>query len=468
MTTISFPKDFIWGTATSSYQVEGAIAVDDRQESVWDAFCRVPGAIANDDDGTVAVDHYHRLDEDVDLIAALGVSHYRFSIAWPRVMRSDGTVNPRGLDFYDRLVDRLLEVGVEPWVTLFHWDLPTSLPGGWLSRSTAQAMVDYALAAHERLADRVRIWTTLNEPWCSSLLSYAGGEHAPGHTDGGEGLLAAHHHLLAHGLTARALREVDPDATLGITLNIGEAIPDVVDDPADVDAARRVDATLNRLWLDPIFKGHYPADLIHDAGPLWPEHAIHDGDLDIISTPIDVVGINYYTTSVVRARRDGDGPVEPRVVRGRTLGAANPLAPEVVTVPRALPVTDMGWEIEADGLRRILTRVDRMWTGPAGVWLAVTENGAACRDDVVVDARVVDDDRISYVSRHLAAVHAAREDGVDVRGYFLWSLIDNFEWAAGYAKKFGIVSVDDRLDRHPKKSFEWYSEVCRSGEVAGN
>lgn len=461
MSTVRFPEGFRFGTATSSFQIEGAADVDGRRPSIWDVFCDVPGAIEGGDDGRVGVDHYHRYREDVDLIADLGLDTYRFSVSWPRVM--DGArVNERGMDFYSRLVDALLEKNVTPWLTLYHWDLPASLPGGWTERDTAHRFVDYALAVHERLGDRVDIWTTLNEPWCSSFLSYAGGAHAPGHTDPREAVRAAHHLLLAHGLATQALREVArPGAELGITLNFTPVTP-ASDDPADVSVARRVDGTANRFFVHPIFTGEYPADVRADLAPYWDDDLVADGDLAAISAPIDVLGVNYYATEVLRATRPGEA-LPPPDVRRRRLASPHPAAPDAVHVPRDLPRTDMGWEVDPDGLRRVLGWLQRTYTGPAQVPMVITENGAAYDDVVSADGTIDDQDRIGYIREHLAAVHAALAQGADVRGYLLWSLLDNFEWAFGYGKRFGIVAVDDAMNRTPKSSAAWYGGVARSG-----
>lgn len=463
MSTLRFPEGFRWGTATASFQVEGAPDEGGRRPSIWDEFCDVPGAIAGGDDGRRGVDHYHRYREDVALMARLGYGTYRFSVSWPRVMNGNRP-NPEGMDFYSRLVDELLEAGIDPWLTLYHWDLPASMPGGWTNRDTAYRFVDYALAVHARLGDRVNTWTTLNEPWCSSFLSYAGGEHAPGHTQPREAVRAGHHLLLAHGLGTQALREVlHPEATLGITLNFTPTSP-ATDDPADVDVARRLDGTANRFFIHPILTGEYPSDVRADLDQWWDADLVADGDLVAISAPIDVLGVNYYTTSLVRAARPGED-LAPRVVRGRQMGVPDVAATDAVHVSRGLPVTDMGWEVEADGLRRLLLWIHRTYTGSAGVPLVITENGAAYPDEIGPDGRIDDADRIGYVRDHLVAVHAAIEEGADVRGYLLWSLLDNFEWAWGFDKRFGIVAVDAEMNRTPKASAEWFSSVIRNGVV---
>ena len=449
--TIEFPSGFLLGSATSAYQIEGAAAEDGKQDSIWDVFCRVPGAIANGEDGTVACDHYHRYADDAKLLGDLGMNTYRFSVCWPRVLDGD-RVNAKGMDFYSRLVDELLAHGVEPWLTLYHWDLPAALPGGWPERDTAKRFVDYALAVHSRLGDRVRTWTTLNEPWCSAFLGYAAGVHAPGQTDPVAAVRSVHHLLLAHGWTVQALRDADPSATLGITLNFTPALP-ASDSAADVDVARRVNGTANRIFVEPITTGHYPSDVRDDLAALWPDDLVADGDLAAISTPIDVLGVNYYTTNVFGAGAPSTAPT-PHIS-----------APDAVQVIRDLPLTDMGWEIEPSGLRDLLTWLHTTYTGPVGTYLVVTENGAATDDHPDAAGCVDDADRIDYLRQHLAAVREAIEAGADVRGYLAWSLLDNFEWAEGYGKRFGLVRVDADLRRIPKASARWFAEVARTGRL---
>lgn len=450
--SIQFPKGFGFGSATSSYQIEGAVAEDGREDSIWDVFCRRPGAVANGEDGAVACDHYHRYRQDVALMADLGLRSYRFSVAWPRVLNGD-VVNAAGMDFYSRLVDELLAHDITPWLTLYHWDLPASIDGGWTARDTAKRFVDYAVAVHDRLGDRVRTWTTLNEPWCSAFLGYASGHHAPGQQDPVSSIMAAHHLLLAHGWTIQALREADPQAQLGITLNFTPAIP-ASDDPADIDVARRIDGTANRIFVEPIITGRYPDDVVADLAGLWPDDLVADGDLAAISAPIDLLGVNYYTTNVFRAGAASASPT-PHIS-----------APAAEQVIRDLPVTAMGWEVEPDGLRRLLERLHTEYTGPAGVGLVVTENGSAY-DDRPDTAGYVDDTatRLAYLRSHLQAVHQAMQAGADVRGYLAWSLMDNFEWAFGYDKRFGIVAVDAQLARIPKASARWFGRVAATGTV---
>ncbi len=464
MTTLTFPADFIWGAATSAYQIEGAVADDGRTDSIWDVFCREPGAIADGEDGTVAVDHYHRYAEDVVQLAALKLDAYRCSVSWSRVLRPDGQPNQAGLDFYSRLVDKLLAAGITPWLTLFHWDLPSWLPGGWTNRDTARRFADYAALMHQALGDRVRHWTTLNEPWCSAFLGYGSGEHAPGHTDPGEAVRAAHHLLLAHGLAIRALRAADSTATLGLTLNFTPVQPADPDSAADIDLARRIDGTANRLFIEPALLGAYPVDVLADLAPWWPVKLIAEGDLATINAPIDVLGVNYYTTSQVRAPRAGE-VVAAESVRGRQRPSPHVTAPEAVSVPRDLPLTGMGWEVDPDGLYQLLLRLSREYTSSKGISLMITENGAAYDDAPGVDGFVDDQNRVGYLRSHLAACHRAIEAGVDLRGYLVWSLMDNFEWSHGYQQRFGILRVDEQLRRLPKASALWYRRIAETGTL---
>ncbi len=448
------PADFVIGTATAAYQIEGARHEDGRADSIWDTFSHTPGAIAGGDTGDVACDHYHRYAEDVALMKRLGLQTYRFSTSFARVCPDGRTVNTAGLDFYERLVDELLGAGIGPWLTLYHWDLPQALEdvGGWTNRDVVGRFTDYALAVHDRLGDRVPTWTTLNEPWCSAFLGYTAGVHAPGRTSPADGLAAAHHLLLSHGTAIRALRERDPSLELGITLNF--TVPDPLDptDPRDVDAARRVDAQMNRVFLDPIFRGAYPEDLLDDVRGLGLEDHVRDGDLDVISTPIDVLGVNYYNGEAV-GHRPPASSLRDNANGGRPTRSPLPAADSSFRHPRGLPVTAMDWEIQPDGLTRLLVRLHEEYTGPAGVDLNVTENGAAFEDAADEDGFVDDRGRTAYLRAHLAATLDARDAGVPVRGYFAWSLLDNFEWSWGYDKRFGIVRVDyETQQRTPKAS----------------
>lgn len=468
-TKVSFPHDFVWGMATASYQIEGAVAEDGRTPSIWDTFSHLPGAVLNDDNGDVACEHYHRMPADVALLADLGATSYRFSVAWPRVRPDAGPVNAAGLAFYDRLVDELLSHGIAPWLTLYHWDLPQVLEdaGGWTNRDTAHRFVEYAVSVHEALGDRVPTWTTLNEPWCSAFLGYSAGHHAPGRQEGAAGLVAGHHLLLAHGLATRELRDRGADR-LGLSLNLTVPDPSDPSDPVDVDAARRIDGLHNRFFLDPIFRGSYPSDVLEDTAALtWQDRpwldVVRDGDLDVISSPIDVLGVNYYHGNEVSGhpRTDvvGIGADHPARV------ALSPFpGSEHVTFPsRGLPLTDMGWEIQPDGLHRLLRRLHDDYPH---LPIHLTETGAAFDDRLDDEGRVHDPDRIAFLDAYLRAVHQAIEEGVDVRGFFQWSFCDNFEWAFGYAKRFGLVHVDYATQRRtPKSSAYWYADLARTGSL---
>jgi beta-glucosidase len=447
---VQFPEGFAWGTATASYQIEGAVAEDGRAPSIWDTFSHTPGKVQDGDTGDVADDHYHRYAEDVELMASLGVGWYRFSLAWPRLLPDGGgALNEAGLDFYSRLIDALLEKGIRPWVTLYHWDLPQVLQdrGGWPERDTAERFAEYAAAVHARLSDRVKHWTTLNEPWVAAFVGHATGRHAPGLVDGEAALRAAHHLMLGHGLAIAAMRaQDDGDCEYGITLNLHPVDP-ASDDQADVDAARRGDGLSNRIFLDPLLRGGYPADVLDDVRAVSDGAYIAEGDEQRIHVPLDFLGVNYYFRTVVRAGA-GDRPSE-------WVGQE-----DIEKVSRGLPQTEMGWEIDPDGLYDILTRVARDYPGTP---LYVTENGAAFADEQGPDGQVRDPQRIEYLDAHLRAAHRAIADGADLRGYFVWSLLDNFEWALGYSKRFGLVHVDyETLERTPKDSARWYAEVTRA------
>ncbi|WP_341360468.1 family 1 glycosylhydrolase [Georgenia sp. M64] len=470
----ALPPGFVLGAATAAFQIEGATHEDGRTDSIWDTFCRVPGAVVNGDDGTVAVDHYHRYREDVALMADLGLDAYRFSTSWARVRPDGGPVNPAGLDFYSRLVDELLGAGITPWLTLYHWDLPQALQdrGGWTDRDTAHRFAEYAVSVHEALGDRVRHITTLNEPWCSSFLSYAAGEHAPGHTDPAEAVAAAHHLLLAHGLAVEALRERDADLHLGITLNLTVSDPADPAEPADVDAARRVDGAFNRIFLDPVLRGEYPDDVRTDMAAHWPDGLVRAGDLATISAPLDFLGVNYYnggaTTGLTADGRPADATEPQATLGGRQRRSPFVGSEHLRAVPRGLPTTAMGWEVQPEGLTRLLVRLQQEYTGPAGIPVYVTENGAAFDDAPDAHGFVDDAERRDYVAAHLAAVTDAVDAGADVRGYFVWSLLDNFEWAFGYGKRFGVVRVDyDTLERTPKASALWYADLTHSRSLPG-
>jgi beta-glucosidase len=447
-----FPEGFVWGAATASYQIEGAVDEGGREPSIWDTFSRRPGAVHNGDTGDVADDHYHRYRDDVALLADLGVTHYRFSLAWPRLQPDGrGAVNTEGLDFYSRLVDELLAHDISPWVTLYHWDLPQALEdaGGWPVRDTAARFAEYAALTHERLHDRIRYWTTLNEPWCTAFLGYAAGAHAPGRTEPAAALAAAHHLMLGHGLAVSAMRGQDPASQLGITLNLSPADP-ATDHPVDLDAARRVDAVSNRIFLDPLLRGRYPDDLRQDVATVTDFGFVEPGDDAVIAAPLDFLGVNYYFRAVVRSN-PGEPVQDPH---SRAWVGSTDVAP----VRTGLPTTAMGWEIDPTGLSDMLTRVHREY-GPLPLY--VTENGAAF-DDVVTDGTVADHDRIAFLDSHFRAALQAIGDGADVRGFFVWSLLDNFEWAYGYSKRFGLIHVDYTTQvRTPKDSARWFAQVTR-------
>jgi beta-galactosidase len=456
-----FDDGFLFGAATAAFQIEGANHTDGRTDSIWDTFCRVDGAVINGDDGSVACDHYHRYPQDVAMMAALNLQSYRFSTSWARVQPDGAAANSRGLDFYAALVDELLDRDIVPWLTLYHWDLPQTLQdaGGWANRDTAYRFAEYAQLVHDRLGDRVRIWTTLNEPWCSAFLGYVAGAHAPGIQDPRQGLAAAHHLLLGHGLVVRQLREADQDLSLGLTLNLTPFSPADPDSEADLEAVRQLDGQTNRIFLDPIFRGAYPADVLADVAGLGLENVIADGDLEVISTPIDVLGVNYYQDAVVSGTPTGPATATEAPTT-RPTGSPFPAVHDVHPVEQDVPRTDMGWVIAPDGLRRLLHRVHADYTRDAGTDLYVTENGVAFADQVQPDGTVDDQDRVAYLHAHLGAIHQAIEEGTPVKGYFYWSLMDNFEWAWGYAKRFGIVRVDYDTQRRTVKASGWeYANV---------
>jgi beta-glucosidase len=470
-TSLSFPAGFVWGTATAAYQIEGAAAEDGRTPSIWDTFCRVPGNIVGGDTGDVACDHYHRLDTDLDLMAELQLPAYRFSVSWPRIIPDgSGPVNHAGLDFYERLVDGLLRRSITPLLTLYHWDLPQSLQdaGGWLSRDTVERFAELADVVGRALGDRVRAFTTLNEPFCSAFLGYGTGTHAPGIADNGCALAAAHHLNVAHGRAVTALRAVVPSqTTMSITLNLAQVAP-ASDSDADVAAARHVDDIANRVFLEPILRGRYPDRLMEETRHFSDWSFVRDGDLAAISTPIDVLGVNYYSPTKVAAAPDARERIAGTHSNGQRVHRNAEPSPwpgtdlaHTVALPG--PYTDMGWAIDPHGLTRMLLGLHRDYPEMP---LVITENGAAYRDVPGADGAVHDRDRIAYLRAHLAAVHAAIDAGADVRGYYLWTLMDNFEWAWGFSKRFGIVYVDyETLARTAKDSALWYRDVVRTNAV---
>lgn len=434
---IIFPPDFLWGTATASYQIEGAWNEDGKGESIWDRFTRVPGAIDDASTGDVACDHYHRWADDVALMKSLNMQAYRFSIGWPRILpQGRGRVNPAGLDFYSRLVDGLLEAGITPMATLYHWDLPQTLQdqGGWPARSIVDAFVEYTDVVTRHLGDRVKFWATINEPFVVAFLGHAIGEHAPGVKDMAQMAAASHHLLLAHGQALPVIRQNSAGAQAGIVLNMTTLHPASAS-PADITAARINDGVINRWYLDPLVGRGFPADVVAHYGV--PLDFIQPGDAKIIASPIDFLGINYYFRQLIR---DHDAPDN---------------LPQ--TVFEDLPKTEMGWEVYPHGLFETLARVEFDYRFPA---LYVTENGAAYADVVAEDGGVHDVARTEYLRTHLAAAAHAVQSGIKLRGYFLWSLLDNFEWARGYAKRFGLVYVDYATQKRiVKDSGLWYSQV---------
>jgi beta-glucosidase len=456
VTALTFPPGFLWGASTSAYQIEGAAREDGRGASMWDTFAHTPGRVRGGENGDVAADHYHRVAEDIALMRDLGLSAYRFSIAWPRVVPAgSGAVNERGLDFYRRLVDLLLESGIEPVPTLYHWDLPQPLQdaGGWPVRETAYRFAEYAGIVARALGDRVGTWLTLNEPWCTAFLGYGMGRHAPGIRDGQQAVAAVHHLLLAHGLAVAELRRQAPEAQVGVALNV-EPYRAASDDAEDVAAALLADGMQNRIFLEPILAGRYPADVLeHLEGVVDLAH-IGPGDERTIAAPIDVLGVNYYRPGRVGAERNGR-------LREWT---AWPGDERIVVVPQEAPHTAMGWPVDASGLSELLVRLHREYRLP----MLVTENGAAFDDVVRADGAVRDGDRVSYLEQHVRAAHDALEQGADLRGYFVWSLLDNFEWAEGYAKRFGLVYVDYETQRRiPKDSARWYRDVIAANGLNG-
>lgn len=438
---LKFPDNFLWGTATCAYQIEGAVNEDGRGESIWDVFSHTPGKIVNGDNGDVACDYYHRWQEDIQLMKSLGFKNYRFSIAWPRLLpEGRGKINQPGLDFYSRLIDGLLEAGIQPLATLYHWDLPTALDGGWLNRSTVDAFEEYAGLAARHFGDRVKMWFTINEPWCASHLSYTIGEQAPGLKDRSKGILAAHHVLLAHGVAVKELRRAVRDAQIGIVLNMSPIHNDP-DDPISEDKIRFMDGELIRWFADPIYGRGYPKDMIEDyvrMGELEstnPEF-IQPGDMDLIAQETDLLGINYYTRMVVSSKSEG-----------------------VHSENRDVPKTDMGWELYPQGLFEILERVNLEYQPKQ---LMVTENGASYADGPDETGRVHDQRRIDYLQTHIHQVWLAIQAGIPVTAYLQWSLMDNFEWARGYSQRFGAIHVDYQTQKRTiKDSAYWYRDVIK-------
>lgn len=450
MVDLRFPDGFLWGVATSAYQIEGSTDVDGRGPSIWDHFAATPAKIEDGSDGSVACDHYRRWREDVDLMASLGVAAYRFSVAWPRLIPSGiGRHEPAGFDFYDRLVDRLLAAGIDPLVTLYHWDLPQALQerGGWADRDTAKAFADYAHAVARRLGDRVRRWVTHNEPWCAAILGHEAGVHAPGLTDKRVALAAAHHLLLSHGLAVSALRDAAPNLEIGIVQLTSAGHPASGSD-ADREATRAFDEEFNRWFIEPVALGRYPERALQrfqSQGLIDDDHPVlrDPEDLAIMSTPCDFLGINYYSRAIIRA-----GVPE------------SDNEPQALFRPPPEALTDMGWEVYPDGLYEVLMRAANEWKARK---LYVTECGAAYADGPDHDGVVRDDRRIEFLEGHFRSAARAIADGAPVAGLFVWSLLDNFEWAFGYTKRFGVVWVDyPTQQRTLKESGRWYQKVIRS------
>jgi beta-glucosidase len=440
-----FPKDFVWGVSSAAYQFEGAASEDGRGESIWDRFCATPGKVRNGESGAVACDFYHRYREDIGLLSELGVDAFRFSVSWPRILPSGrGEVNDAGFGFYDRLVDALLEAGIRPLIALYHWDLPQALEdeGGWTNRATVDAFADYSRVVAEHFGERVPLWVTQVEPWVSAWLGYGLGVHAPGRRSEADAVTASHHLLLSHGRAVEVLRGVAPRAEVGIALNLNHHWA-ATDRDEDHEALRWWDGTASRWYLGPLFLGEYPVDIVHEWEHLMP--AVHDGDLACIAAPIDFLGVNYYSGSAIGA---GVGERARQVPQA---GAAR---------------TDMDWEVHPDGLRQVLARVNRDYS-PKAVY--ITENGAAFPDVVDHEARVLDPERQHYLESHLDAAARAVLEGVPLKGYFVWALMDNFEWSWGYWKRFGLVHVDyPTQERTPKASFAWYRDFIAAQHRSGS
>ncbi|MBB2482071.1 beta-glucosidase [Bacillus sp. APMAM] len=440
-----FPDTFTWGTATASYQIEGGAHEEGRGESIWDRFARQPGKVYKQQNGEIACDHFHRYPEDVELMADLGISSYRFSFAWPRLFPEEGKFNSEGLAFYTRLLDELDAKGITPAATIYHWDLPTWLQdkGGWTNRETVDQFVTYAKTLFDAFGSRIPSWITHNEPWCAAFLGYAFGVHAPGHTDWNEALIASHHLLLSHGKVVELYRSMGLAGEIGITLNLSPTIP-ASEAAEDVAAAERSDGFANRWFLDPIFTGRYPEDMVtlykNRFGPL---SFMKEGDLDTISAPIDFLGINYYSHNIVENDEKND-----------ILGAG--------VISETENVTDMGWGIHPESLYDLLTRIKSDYTD---IPLYITENGAAF-PDVWKDGKIEDHARIKYLHDHFAAAHRFIEEGGNLQGYYVWSLMDNYEWSFGYSKRFGIIYVDyETLERTPKESYKWYQKVIKENGI---
>ena len=434
-------SEFVWGVATSSYQIEGAANEDGRGQSIWDTFCKVPGKVANFDNGDMACDHYHRYKEDLDLMKWMGVKAYRFSVAWPRVIPDGvGRVNEMGLDFYDRLIDSLLEREIAPWLTMYHWDLPEALQlrGGWNNREVVEWFGEYAEMLTSRFGDRVKNWMTLNEPLCSAWLGHLYGDMAPGIKDLQTALNVSHHLLMSHGLACQVIRSNVSEANVGIVINVTPAVP-ATDSQEDSNAAQLADGFDNRWFLDPVFGRTYPADVIDTLGAS-PE--IHSGDMKLIAQDLDFLGVNFYFRQTVAADQNSK-PLPIRSVNRENVKR-----------------TAMNWEVHPQAFEEILLRISKEYSPKA---IYITENGSAWNDEVI-NGEIIDDERIDYLARHLDVMRSAKNQGAPILGYFAWSFLDNFEWAYGYEKRFGLIYVDYKTQkRTPKKSAFFYRQLLLNG-----
>ena len=447
MSKIIFPKDFIWGTATASYQIEGAWNEDGKGMSIWDSFSHTPGNVQNNDTGDVACDHYHRFKEDIEIMKELGLDSYRFSVSWPRIMPDGkGEINQKGLDFYKNLVEELLNAGISPALTLYHWDLPFELQkiGGWTNRDVAEYFAEYAELMFDELGDRVERWITHNEPWVVSFMGYHTGEHAPGLTDLKLAQDAAHNLLLSHGKAVERFRSKNLDGELGITLNLYQTYP-ATDSEKDKEAAGLAKESLNGWFLNPIFNGNYPAKISEFYNNAVGDIEIQDGDMDLISQDIDFLGINYYSRAVVK------------------YDSSQEFIPVAHIKPEDSQYTEMGWEVYPEGLYDLLTEIKEVY---GDIPLYITENGAAF-DDELIDGQVKDEERLDYLKQHFKAAHKAIKNGVNLKGYYVWSLMDNFEWAHGYSKRFGLIYIDygNGQTRYFKDSARWYKKVINNNGI---
>jgi len=447
MTKLLFPKDFIWGAATASYQIEGAYQEDGKGESIWDRFSHTPGKVENGDTGDIACDHYHKYREDIALMKEIGLDSYRLSISWTRILpEGKGELNQAGLDFYRKLINELIDAGIEPAITLYHWDLPQALQeeGGWANRDTIKYFVEYAEILFKEFGDIVPRWITHNEPWVVAFMGNSTGEHAPGFKDHKLALQVAHNLLVSHGLAVKKFRELGLSAEIGITLNMNSVYP-LTDSKKDQQAAEIMEDYINDWFLDPLYKGRYPEKLAKMYKEKYGEIEIEDGDMDIIQEKTDFLGINYYTRALLKHNPDSDF-FQIDHVR-----------------PEDSEYTAMDWEVYPKGLYDLLIKLNREYTDQD---LYITENGAAFDDKIGEDGRVDDKKRIDFLKNHFISAHKAIEDGVPLKGYYVWSLMDNFEWAFGYNKRFGIIHVNyDTCERTLKESAHWYKEVIANNSV---